>query len=552
MNQSLKNDLILLLENKKWDFIRLFFSSWKDEEELVDKVLLWGHFFLSHYFKDESPVFHRELIKAFFSGKNEYNAAPRGFSKTTIEQLCISFSVVNKIDTFIVVVEKTFREASEVIRAIHAEFVDNPKILQVYGNLLIQEKKEGVGLDSLEEKEAQGDIFINGVRIRGKGFNTSIRGLKSRQYRPSKILLDDVEEDEHINNPEQRKKYRDNFDKGIQPAVDIDGTIKMQGTILHQDSLLNSLINQHNGRIYKAYDRNDPEGTLLWPSRWSFERLEAKKQDMTRDGKSSNAFYQEYLNEPIAEEERKFKWEWLWEMIPIPDRPESSYQVPAQRITMEDFDSLRKKTIMNGYAQLDMADTTTENADFTGVIVEFVAMNGNRYRVDVRREKRNINGVIDLIFEIWEAWHKKGLIKIGIEKKGFEDQILPLFNQAKLARQIYPVIEELKPMGRSKENRILGSLQGLYEHGKIVSVGKEINKIFVPVGQTNDLLNELYDFPSSKNDDLSDAEAYQSDIVVIPMEDERRPVKHQNPQDDPFEDAVSNLQANYNDPDPFE
>ena len=39
--------------------------------------------------------------------------------------------------------------------------------------------------------------------------------------------------------------------------------------------------------------------------------------------------------------------------------------------------------------------------------------------------------LIDLIFEIWTEWAPFGLNAIGIEKKGFADQVLPLFDEEK-------------------------------------------------------------------------------------------------------------------------
>jgi phage terminase large subunit-like protein len=541
LNKQLKidfNDLMRMCAiNNNYDPVIIFFKNWSSKEELVDKVMIWGHFFMHHYLIDKSPVFHRDLIEYIFSKRNEYHAAPRGFSKTTIIQLSIAFIAAHRLRNFVALIEKTATEAAEVIKGVHDEFVDNERIFLVYGNLMGKKdiKNELTPLTTTE-REARGDVFINGVRIRGKGFNSTIRGLKSRQFRPDLIILDDVEEDEHINNPEQRYKYEQNYNKGIQPAVDPKGSIKIFGTILHQDSLLNNQILNHNGSIYRAYDKNDPENTLLWPERWPFEKLEQKKRDMMSSGQSSSAFAQEYLNDPVSEEERVFKYHFLWEMIPKPDAPEEQYQVPAERITMEEFEKVRKNTTLNGYAMIDVADTTTANADWTGSIVTFVAPNGARFRVHVAREKRNIKGVVDLVFEIWEKWSPKGLIKIGIEKKGFNDQILPLLKEEMERRHVYPVVEELKPMGRNKEGRIQGALAGHYETGKMVSVGtKNAKGYFIPVGDTNSLLNELYDFPAAKHDDLSDAEAYQADIVVVPLHNENMQSPHHNPQDDPFE-----------------
>ena len=563
---NVERKLFAILRAERWDLLKPFFGTWENEEEMIDKVLLWGHFFLGHYFRDASPDFHRDLIRRFFSNKNEYTAAPRGFSKTTVLQTCCDFSIVNKLDRFIVIIEKTFTEAAEVIKGVHDEFIDNERILMAYGELVNKawDVKKELQVRVAKNAEAKGDVFINGVRLRGKGFNKSIRGLKTRQWRPTRVILDDIEEDDHINNPEQRHKYEQNYNKGVQPAVDVDGTIKMFGTILHQDSLLNNLIANHGGKIYKAHEGNDPatapQESFLWWSRWSRERLIAKRKDMMSSGQSTSAYSQEYLNNPISDEERKFKFSWLWEMIDKPGCPGETYRVPAKRITMEQFDKLRQKTMLNGYAMIDTSDTTKEKSDWIGVIVVFVDTYGNRYRVDCRREKRNILGVIQLIFEVWEKWAAKGLIKIGIEKKGFDDQILPLFDEEKRRRSVYPVIEELKPGSRNKEGRILGALQGFYETGKMISVGRiGEDGIFRAVGDTDILFDELYDFPSAKHDDISDAEAYEADLVVVPLADEERKAPNHTPQDDPFEEEkrmdigfAQNFVGNHDEGDPFD
>lgn len=554
-----------ILETGRLDLLRVFFSYWDNEEELIDKVLLFSHYFLGHYFRQSSPEFHRYLIKVFFSHKNEYTAAPRGFSKTTVLQACCIFSVCNRLDKFIAIVEKTFTEAAEVIKGISDEFVDNELLRDVYGDMMKDVSAISLGTKyskGAKASEAKGDVFINKVRIRGKGFNSSIRGLKTRAWRPTRIILDDVEEDEHISNPEQRQKYENNYNKGIQPAIDIDGSIKVYGTILHQDSLLNNLIANHGGKIFRAHDGFDPatapQDTFLWWERWDRDRLIAKRNDMKSAGQSTSAYAQEYLNDPISEDERTFKFEWLWEMIPKPDNPLLTYRVPAQRITMEEFEKIRRKTTLNFYAMVDCADATTAGADWTGVVVVAVAPNGARFRVDVRREKRDIKGLIDLLFEIWEKWSPYGLIKIGVEKKAFDDQVLPLFEDEKRRRAIYPILEELKPMGRNKENRIKGALQGFYEMGKIITVGRiDKDGYFHSVGDSDILLEELYDHPSAKHDDLSDAEAYGKDIIVTPLADEEKYRQHRVPENDPFKTqqesfySNNNTIGNFNDPNPY-
>ncbi len=480
---ELRKELELLIQAEEWKMIRTWFSYWKDLEEQVEKAILWGRFFLTEYFRDPTPNFHRELIEQNFSNKNEYCAAPRGFSKTTLNQLCINFEIANKSQKFIVIIEKSFNEASEVIKGVAKVWRENEMVRMVYGDLV---KVNSDGTYDEKSSDAQGDVVINGVRLRAKGFNTPIRGLKSNEWRPTKIYVDDVESDEHINNEEQRKKYRENYSQGIVPAVDIEGSIKVRGTILHNDSLLKNLIDQFHGKIYRAFDKQDPENTLLWPERWTYPLLMQKKAEMEMEGKGTSKFYQEYLNEAVDDETRSFKWEWL-----------------QQEFTEED---LKFKALARFWI-LDVADSLKDGADFTGEIGFDWDQDNNWFIQRAKRHKVNITGLVDLIFEIWQV---RKPIKIGVEKKAFEDQIKPLLKIRSEETGIYPVVVELTPRGRNKEDRIRGALVGRFEN----------KKIWFKKDSHDDqqiLKGELFDFPHAKNDDLSDGLSYGDELGYRPM-----------------------------------
>lgn len=485
--QALVKEITLLADHSEWESMKVWFSYWDSKEEMIYKCLIWGRFFLDSYFRDKSPEFHFDLIDRFFSDKNEYIAAPRGFSKTTIIQLCCSFSICNRLDEFIVLVEKTFTEASEVLFAVRDEFANNQMLLQVYGKMIKADRK---GLESDKAKDTYGDVLINGVRLRAKGFNSPIRGLKSKEWRPTRILLDDVESDEHINNIEQRQKYLDNFIKGILPALEIGKTIKMFGTILHNDSLLMNLITEHKGIIYKAYDKENPTETLLWPERWSYEILEKKKEDMMLEGKGTSKFYQEFLNEPLDDENRRFIWEWL-----------------SQIYNQED---LKYKTL-NRYIAIDPAESKKDGADYTGVVIVDWDSENNWYIHYAKRYRVNSAELIDLIFALWQEFKP---LRIGIEKKAFEDQIKPYLNVKKAELGVYPIVIELEPHGIRKEDRIIGALQGRFEAKKIFfKKGKDDQNI---------LKSELYDFPKAKNDDLADSLAYIESLGNRPYSKEKK------------------------------
>lgn len=478
------DDLEALAFARDWQAIRSFFALWESEDEKVVKAIMWGRFFLPDFFQDVTPDFHFELARMYFSQKDEYVAAPRGFAKTSLFQALIAFEVANRLQTFIVVIEKSFGEVAEVLATVRSIFADNDMTRTVYGEM-IKMSKDGEVDD--KSKDAQGDLFINGVRIRGKGFNAPIRGIKSKQYRPSKIILDDIESDEHIESSEQRNKYADNFSIGIVPAKDVEGTIKYVGTILHHDSLLMNLIKSHEGKIYKAFDPLDPENTLLWPERWTYVRLMQRKKEMEINGQGQNKFYQEYLNTPIDDERRDF--------------------------SIEDLDNTFERSELDGktihrYICIDVAESKKDGADYTGVVVVDIDHLNNWYLQFVKRYRINSKELVELIFNLWEYWKPR---KIGVEKKAFNDQVKPWLDDLKEERNVFPIVEELKVLTTSsKEDRIRGALQGRLKSRKIY-----FRKNAQDDSQA--LRGEFLDFPYAKNDDLCDALAHVSQIGTRPF-----------------------------------
>lgn len=477
------SDVDLLASAQDWPALRAyFFHSSSDLTLEAVKAIVWCRLFLSEYFRDPSPLFHYDLMYDYLSPTNTFDAAPRGHSKTTLLQGGMCYDIANQRERFIVVIEKSFMEAAEVLEMPRRTFADNALVRSVYGDL---SRTSAAGQFDARNPDAQGDLLINGVRLRAKGFNTPIRGLKSAEYRPTKIIGDDVESDEHIRNEEQRRKYRENYAAGIVPAVDIEGRIKMFGTILHQDSLLKNLIEQFGGRTYAAYDPLSPATTLLWPERWSLERLEDKRTQMEIDGSGISKFSQEFLNNPVDDLRRAF--------------PEST----LSRTYVENDLKLRS---LNRYIAIDAALSKSQGADDTGITVVDVDAENNWFVRYVKGEKLSASELINRIFELHKFYRPQ---TIGVEKVAFEFQILPYLKIKSQQENVFPHVVELKHGGQNKEDRVRGALQGMFENGKIYFAED-------PVDDTLKLKGQLRDFPMGKHDDLLDALAYIQQIAKRP------------------------------------
>lgn len=94
------------------------------------------------------------------------------------------------------------------------------------------------------------------IKAEAIGSGKKVRGRRHRNWRPDLIVLDDIENDENVNTPEQRRKLKNWFDKAVSKAGDTYTDIMYIGTILHYDSLLNNVLQnpRYKTKKYRAGD----------------------------------------------------------------------------------------------------------------------------------------------------------------------------------------------------------------------------------------------------------------------------------------------------------
>lgn len=477
----LKKELSDIIERgAKPEELRRFFQPTRDMDELVVKCILWGHTCLPKYFDKPTPEFHYDLVRIFFKPGNDYTACPRGFGKTTMVQLCTAFSCVNGLDEFIVLIEKTFTEASEVLEAVREEFKMNDEILRIYGDLT---KVNIKGKDQGNIKDTAGDFFVNGVRLRAKGYDTPIRGLKSRHSRPTRVILDDVESDEHIDNVDQRKQYLNNYIKGIIPAVDNDtGVIKMFGTILHDDSLLNTLIRNHQGKVYAAWDKDK---VLLWPSNWTLEKLEQKRLEMRISEKGDAGFYQEYFNEPISDEDQIFRREMFryFKALDLPKIKEKPYKI---------------------YTLVDPAISKKTTADFTAVISVLVDFMNRVFILEITRARLDPIETIKVIFAHYERFQP---IFVGIEVTAYQKALKYFIEEEK--RKAHSTVQSMQIVEIKPTIDKITKIKKLQPKYAIANVFHNSDDQNTPV-----LEQELLRFPIAAHDDVIDSLSNIIEIMI--------------------------------------
>ena len=279
--------------NKIKKLLYIAFSDFKN-------IDLFAKYFFREYITAKSPDFHQEIYDFMLEPTDGALAAPRGHAKsTTVGLIFLSYCIAYKLEPYIVYVSSNHSKTVQFLDPIRSEFKFNNRLHQVYGDMSISSVKDEQGKD-------REDCFdVNGIRVEAVSFEKNLRGFKYRANRPTLIILDDIEDDQRVLNPDLRYKDANKLNKIIIPSLDPErGRIKMIGTILHWDSLLIKKIRLYNGKIWKACDKDFKN--ILWPNYWTEERLRAKYKSI-----GSVAFSSEFLNNPIENEASIIKGEWI-------------------------------------------------------------------------------------------------------------------------------------------------------------------------------------------------------------------------------------------------
>lgn len=215
----------------------------------------FGKTYFPHYTTAPSSALHKYICKRFPDlifksietglGDKEADAAPRGNAKSTWTSLIfVVWSIVHKYRRFPLIVSETNGQAADFIAAIKAEFESNERLAQDF--------PEACGEGPIWRADTI--VTRNGVKVRGVGAGQKLRGMRHGSIRPDLVVVDDLENDEAVESPEQRKKLEKWFFKALMKIGQKNTVYIVIGTILHYDSLLNNLLSKPGwkGKKFKA------------------------------------------------------------------------------------------------------------------------------------------------------------------------------------------------------------------------------------------------------------------------------------------------------------
>ena len=216
--------------------------------------------YFPHYLTAAPSVLHEFLFEALPAliadkqGRHLALAAPRGEAKSTMLMLLFPLWVaITERKHYIVLIMDVLDQALPALESIKAELDSNPRLLRDF--------PDACGEGRIWQQRVI--LTANNVKIEVFGANKSFRGLRHGPHRPDLILLDDIENDENVRNPEQRDKRERWLNKSVLRLGAADGSadVFVAGTVLHYDSVLSRLLKKP---LWQAHTFR---ALLQWPDR---------------------------------------------------------------------------------------------------------------------------------------------------------------------------------------------------------------------------------------------------------------------------------------------
>ena len=459
--------------------------------ELAKRDLVsFGQLFLpGDYMKSSPAAYHYELSNLLLDSTKKRNCIilPRGHSKSTLAKTALLYHLYFNPEgkkEFIAWVAEEQSQAIDHIKYMQNHIEINPALNYYFGDL------RGSKWTEKEFTTSKGD------RVIAKGTSQRLRGRSQLGLRYTKIILDDFESELNTKTPDRRREIKEWVMSTVEPALENsagnEGSIWLIGTIVHYDSFLQSI---YDGYTEATRDKRryawdvmyhkaiDGDGNVLWSSYFSKQKL-ADIRRRFEDVGLAHKFAQEYLNEARDLENAKFKTDRL-EYYDHEFESKNNYAYLVNS---------KEAIPVNIYIGVDLAYESKASSDYQMIMVVGIDSDRNIYVVDYMREHMPLYDMPEKIFEYAKEYSP--VKRVNVEHVGAQGIIKDAVNRMTgQDRKVVPgvALGVRPPTGIKKEDRLESLLAPLVNRGKM----------FIKRKHTA-LIDEMFQFPKGKNDDVLD------------------------------------------------
>lgn len=252
----------------------------------------WGRRYLPSYYTSESPSAHVELLRDLARGTvsrsmREDVVGSRGTAKSFVVSLLYALAcAVHGAEPYELLISETAEQANLLLAAIRAELEENVELRRDY--------PDAIGEGPIWKQNRL--VLRNGTMIESVGAGKRLRGRRQKQNRPTLVVMDDGEGDEHSLSVTRRERTARWFDGAVMKIGDASTNFVVVANAIHRESLAMKLLSRPSwkGRVWRSIvrypDRMDLwaewEAIYLSPTPDALERADlyyrAKRREMER------------------------------------------------------------------------------------------------------------------------------------------------------------------------------------------------------------------------------------------------------------------------------
>ena len=222
--------------------------------------------YFPHIVTQESPEFHIQLDEASQQKRAAVEVFRGGAKTTRVFNFGSIHDVIFKAEDYIQYFTSTNDAAEAKLDQVRAEFETNVRLQNDFG----------LAPGHVWRSDR---IIINDVCVDAMGLKSAIRGMTDHKgRRPTKVVVDDPDDDENVESPKQREKLLRIIFKAIIPGMDpTRGKFLVIGTPIHPECTIEKFMTEErfdNFFRVKIPVKDPANGEPAWAARFTEAFLE--------------------------------------------------------------------------------------------------------------------------------------------------------------------------------------------------------------------------------------------------------------------------------------
>jgi len=414
----------------------------------------WAKRFLPQHFPKPPSKMHRWLadeLDRFHSqrGTKLNVLAPRNSAKSTIAALAYPLrEILTRREPYVWIISDTMSQAHTHLENIKNELESNPMLADAYPN--------ACGKGNLWR---EGAIRLrNGGIIEAFGTGQRLRGRKRNENRPTLIICDDLQNDQHMLSASQREKSRNWFHGALLKAGSGETNIIHLATALHREAIALELLRTPgwSNRTFQAIEQY-PMNMSLWKD-WEAVYTNVSNPN---HGADADAFYE--ANRSAMDEGAVVLWEEqesLYDLMKMRvESGQASFDREKQNMPINPdvcefpekyfddpiwYQTLPANIVVSALALDPSKGKDSALGDYSAFVYVALCEDGIFY-VDAHLERLPMS---ELVAKGMELYRKYRPTIFGVESNQFQELLCHEFDRQFAKPMVYPIKNTLNKMIR--------------------------------------------------------------------------------------------------------